>query len=284
MPDARKTTSTTRLPLTGATATRALTPLRPGMPAMDSIHKTMTFAPKAGGPTYHIMRTTETDAYEKTSTAVDLSKLLRTKGVPPSAALAKAVKKPPSTGDNYAGTDRKAAKLSKAQGATKVFSDLKDLIASLAPEKTMINHKPKILTTATSGRVKEEQRNVSVAAFLYAASREADCDFHLIVGRNHTLAPEMYMTMEVSGLPPKTDPAFDFTDLNAARTAFKKFFGTKLPGASYDFYDPPIPVKIEGSLFFDMTHATGGRPGPQSLKSRMPVIWEVHPLTSIKLG
>lgn len=284
MPNARKTTRTTRLPLTGATAKKPLTPLRPGMPAMDSIQKTMTIVPKAGGPTYHIMRTTETDGYEKTTTAVDLSKLLRTKGAPPSAALAKAVKKKPSTGDNYAGTDRKAAKLSKAPGAATTFSDLKDLIASLPAESKMIKHKPPIKTVATFGRVKEEQRNVSVEAFLYAASREADNDFHLIIGRDHTLTPEMYMTMEVSGLPPKNNPAFDFTDLNAARRAFKKFFGTKLPGAGYDFYDPPIPVHIEGSLFFDMTHATGARPGPQSLKSRMPVIWEVHPLTSIKLG
>jgi len=55
-------------------------------------------------------------------------------------------------------------------------------------------------------------------------------------------------------------------------------------GGTYDFYDPPIPIKIEGSLFFDITHATGSRPGPHSLKSRMPVIWEVHPLTSIELG
>ena len=283
MPDPRKAT-TTRLPLTGATATKTLTPMRPGMPALDSIQKTLTFAPRAGGPTYHIMRTTETDAYEQTPAALDLSKLLRTKGAPPTAALAKAAKKPPSTGDNYAGTDRKAAKLSKAQGPTKAFSDLKDLIASLPPESTMIKHKPRILKTATSGRVKEEQQNVSVSAFLYASSREADNDFHLIVGRNQNSAPEMYMTMEVSGLPPNNDPKFDFTDLNAARSAFKKFFGAKLPGAGYDFYDPPIPVNIEGSLFFDMTHATGARPGPQSLKSRMPVIWEVHPLTSVKLG
>jgi len=254
------------------------------MPAIDSIQKTLTLAPKAGGPTYHIMRTTETDAYEQTPAALDLSKLLRTKGAPPTAALAKAAKKQPSTGDNYAGTDRKTAKLSKAQGPTKAFSDLKDLIASLPPESTMIKHKPNIPTTATSGRVKEEQQNVSVSAFLYASSREADNDFHLIVGRNQNSAPEMYMTMEVSGLPPNNDPKFDFTDLNAARSAFQKFFGAKLPGAGYDFYDPPIPIKIEGSLFFDMTHAAGARPGPQSLKSRMPVIWEVHPLTSIKLG
>ena len=85
MPDPRKAT-TTRLPLTGATATKTLTPMRPGMPALDSIQKTLTFAPRAGGPTYHIMRTTETDAYEQTPAALDLSKLLRTKGAPPTCS------------------------------------------------------------------------------------------------------------------------------------------------------------------------------------------------------
>jgi hypothetical protein len=189
--------------------------------------------------------------------------------------------KPPK-GDNFAGSDRKAAKLSKATATLEKFKDLKDLIGSFAPEGKMIKHKPKITTAPTSGRVKEEERNVSVAAFLYAASREADNDFHLIIGRDLKLAPEMYMTMEVSGLPPKASAAF--TDLNSARSAFKKFFGAKLPGMTYDFYNPPIPIKIEGSPFFDMTHATGSRPGPQSLKSRMPTIWEVHPLTSVKLG
>ena len=284
MPDPRKTTTTNRLPLTGATAGRPLNPLRAGMPTLDSIHKTIEFAPKAGGPTYHIMRTTETDAYEQTPPALKLAKLLRTKGAPPAAALAAAVKAKKPKGDNFAGNDRKAAKLSKAQADTENFSDLEDLIASLTPESNMIKHKPKIATAPTSGRVKEEERNVSVAAFLYAASREADNDFHLIVGRDHKLSPEMYMTMEVSGLPPKGDAKLDFTDLNSARSAFKKFFGAKLPGTTYDFYDPPIPIGIQGSLFFDVTHATGSRPGPSSLKSRMPTIWEVHPLTSIKLG
>jgi len=283
MPDPRKTTATKRLPLTGATSSTELVPLRSGMPAMDSIHTTMAFAPKAGGPTYRIIRTTETDSYETTPPAVKLSKMLRVKGAPPSAALTAAVKAKPPKGDNFAGTARKAAKLSKAQTPIEKFKDLKDLIGSFAPESKMIKHKPPITTAATSDRVKEEKRNVSVSAFLYAASREADNDFHLIVGRDHKLTPEMYMTMELSGLPAKAAPAF--TDLNSARSAYKKFFGaSKLPGFTYDFYDPPIPIKIEGSLFFDMTHATGSRPGPQSLKSRMPTIWEVHPLTSIKLG
>jgi hypothetical protein len=118
---------------------------------------------------------------------------------------------------------------------------------------------------------------------LFAASREADNDFHLIVGRDLNAGQEMYMTMEMSGLPPASTPAF--AALNAARTTYKQFFGTQnLPGAGYHFYQPPIPVQVDGSLFYDASHSTGQAPGPPSLKSRMPTIFEVHPITKIKLG
>jgi hypothetical protein len=145
----------------------------------------------------------------------------------------------------------------------------------------MIHRKPPITVTADSNRVAPEKRNVRVKSFLYAASREDDNDFHLIIGRDPDRTLEMYMTAELSGLPPQN--AASFTKLKAARDAFKAFFGAHLPGFTYDFYDPPIPVVIEGSLFFDMTHATGQRPGPQSLKSRMPTIWEIHPVSAIKV-
>jgi hypothetical protein len=108
-----------------------------------------------------------------------------------------------------------------------------------------------------------------------------DNDFHLIVGRDPNKTPELYMTMELSGLPSSSSQFFK--KLKAARDAYKNFFAQNLPGLTYDYYDPPIPVDIEGSLFFDITHATGQRPGPKSLKSRMPVIWEVHPITKIIL-
>jgi hypothetical protein len=281
MPDLKKTTMTKRLPLTGATTSTTLTPLRAGMPAMDSIHQVTTFKPKAAGPTYQIIKTTETDSYDTAPAVVSLTKKLRTKGPIPSAAIA-AVSKAKPKGDNFTGKDRKAAKLSKGTGKLEKFKDLKDLVASLTPDSKMVNHKPKITIAATSGRVTEEQRNVSVTAFLYAAKAEADCDRHCIVGRDPKLSPEIYMTMELSGLPPKN--AATFAELSAARATFKKFFAGHDPGMTYEFYNPPVPVTIEGSLFFDMTHATGGGPGPQSLKSRMPTIWEVHPITSIKLG
>jgi hypothetical protein len=186
-------------------------------------------------------------------------------------------------GDKFQGTDRRAAKLSIATAKTEAFDDLKDLLDSLISLDKMKKHKPKIERDADSGRVEEEQRNIRVSAFLYAAKREKDNDFHLIIGRDPDETPEMYMTMELSGLPSANSASFK--KLNSARNSFKKFYhdflNVSLPGAGYQFPDPPIPVTIEGSLFFDVTHSTGQAPGPKSLKSRMPTIWEVHPITKM---
>ncbi len=271
---------TRRLTLTGRPLPAQLNLARPGMPSADSIHEARRVI-TARGQRFRILRTTEVDDYESTPAAVALRKALRGRATPSPTALMAAMKKKPA-GDQFAGTARKAAKLSIASGPTKSFNDVKTLIASFVPDDTMVAHKPKITTTAASGRVSAENKNVKVKAFLYAASREDDNDFHLIIGRAPTKSPEMYLTIEVSGLPPQNSPALG--PLTATRNAFKAFFGADLPGFTYDFYDPPIPVTVTGSLFFDMGHSTGQRPGPPSLKSRMPTIWEVHPVTAITLG
>src|SRR5262245_58253619 len=154
---------------------------RAGLPAQDSIIA-VTETPK-----FKILHTEEVDRYEKGALGLGLA----------SAAHAAA-----PSGDNFGGTDRKAAKLSISTADIENFRDVMDVIGSLVAESEMKAHKPKIKTTATSGRVQEEERNVHVNAFIYAASREADNDFHLIVGRDPSVKPEMYMTMELSGLPP----------------------------------------------------------------------------------
>ncbi|MGH9871735.1 MAG: pYEATS domain-containing protein [Pyrinomonadaceae bacterium] len=181
-------------------------------------------------------------------------------------------------GDNYQGIARQVAKLSIGKGPVENFKELKDLIDSLPPDSTMMAHVPPITNNANSARVKEEQRNIRVRAFLYAARKERNNDFALIVGRNESL-PEMYMIMDMSGLPPLSSKSFP--QLNAARTQFKDFFGSGLPGVSYDFYYPPIPVEVEGSLFFNYGH-NFDKPGPKSLRSRIhSKHWEVHPITKI---
>lgn len=280
MPRVQKTTKTNRLLLTGAKASAPIDPLQTGMPALDSIHDDRTTLKKKG-KTYRVLKTTEVDSYETTPTAVALAKVLKGKKAPAPKAIAAAAKSRPPSGENFAGIDRKIAKLSIASAPMQNYTDVTALIASLPSVDAMI--KLNIPTGPSSDRVAQEKRNIHVKGFLYASSREADNDFHLIVGDDPNAAQEMYMTMEVSGLPPANSAAFP--ELNAARTSFKHFFGANnLPGAGYNFYRPPIPVEVEGSLFFDATHSTGQAPGPPSLKSRMPTIFEVHPITSIKLG
>lgn len=220
-------------------------------------------AAPAGRPQYHILRTLEVDEYEAP--------------VAPAEIMALAAARHAPADNTFRGTARKAAKLSIVNAATEQFDDVSALIDTLPDDRTMADNAD-ITTDATNDRVPEEKRNVRMPAFLYAASMENDNDFHLIIGRDPA-KPPTYMTAEVSGLPPRNSASF--ATLNSARAAYLEFFASGLPGATYDFYDPPIPIEIEGSLFWDASHAHGGRPGPSKLRPKMPVVWEIHPVTKI---
>lgn len=249
---------------------------RPGMPDPNTVlakivlqpiaPKRMGAPPPKGTPqrVYTILRTNQVDEYE-TPPASD-------------AAVLAAPKTMKAAGNTFKGTDRKAAKLSVSKKKVKKMTDLKDVIDGLPSESSMLDQH--ISKDKKSGRVPDEDRNVRVTAWLYAASREGDNDFHLIIGRDPSLANQMYMTMEVSGLPTKTAPSYKA--IKKARDAYTTFFKDNLPGTGYDFPDPPVKLEIGGSLFFDVTHATGGRPGPKTLRPHMPVIWEVHPVTFLE--
>lgn len=245
---------------------------RARLPASNAIVAEKLFAPNRPmsdipaadrATAYRILRTVEVDEYDPPVGAAEVQPFGEAQ---------------PEVNQNFRGTSRKAAKLSISNAAVEEFHDVAALIDTLPNHASMVTHQPEITTAANSRRVTSEDRNIRVAAFLYAASREDDNDYHLIVGRDPALDP-VYMTMEVSGLPPANSE--HFARLEGARQSFSSFFGGDLPGTSYDFYDPPIPLEVEGSLFFDMSHATGSRPGPQSLRNDMPVVWELHPIARI---
>jgi hypothetical protein len=179
--------------------------------------------------------------------------------------------------DNFHGTDRKAAKISISDGSTQTFSDLAALLDSslFLPDDQMVNHDPPIPKTANSGRVEEEQHNVVVTAFLYASAKEPDNDFHCIVGTEPGQPPR-FLNVEVTGLP--LSGPFR-AQLKTVRDKFKEFFGQDLPGKGYSKFDPPIPVRISGSLFFDVDHPAGAV-GPTGLKPT--TAWEIHPVTDIE--
>lgn len=273
---------------------------RPGLPNPKSVVMEIPFSPAGvfsmaevspAAPKYRILRTTEVDQYETPPSKLEVAQSLAPESMVLEAAKKSKKKKgktkpKAASGDLFKGTSRKASKLSISDAKTEKFADLGDMIATLVPDKTM--RTKGITRDAGSKRVAEEDRNVRVDCYIYAASREDDRDYHLILGRDPDAGgKEVYLTMELSGLPPAN--AKSRAALEKARDAFKAFFAKhfagNLPGTSYDFYDPPIHVEIEGSLFWDASHggAKDSKPGPQSLRSKIPNVWEVHPISKIKL-
>ena len=164
----------------------------------------------AAGPTYRILRTNEFDAKD-TPTPV----------APFSAPVA-------PVGDDFAGEARKSAKLVLAEAPVEDLADVGALIATLPADTAMVRHRPRITTAPDSGRVAEENRNVRLRAFLYAASREADNDFHLIVGGDPNSEPHVYMTNEISGLPPREATVSPLSNRRATPTRLSS--ATTCPG------------------------------------------------------
>lgn len=231
------------------------------LPASSSVREVAQLV-SPRGTKYRVLKTHELDPYEPPLAQAEMVTMGAQRVSP---------------GDDFTGKDRKDAKLSIASANVEPFGDLQELLNSLPADDEMIKHVPPLTTDQHSNRVAEEDRNLKVQAFLYAASQEGDHDYHFIVGRDPN-SPAMYMNMELSGLPPHN--ASSFAKLKAARDAFKAFIGPHLPGPGYHHYDPPIPIEVQGSLFFDITHAHGPHPGPAALKPNS--IFEIHPITDIK--
>lgn len=178
----------------------------------------------------------------------------------------------------FRGTDRKAPKTSIASGSVKGFSDVAALAATLPTDTAMRNHTP-ALTTSTSTRAVEEQRNVHVKAWIYAIKYETDNDWHVILGTRPTVSTKTFFNAEVSGLPSSSATAF--ATLRAARQGLAAVLANDLPATNtYRLYDHPLPVTVEGSLFFDVDHEAGVV-GPTGMRPN--TAWEIHPITKVQL-
>ncbi|MBL8178158.1 MAG: hypothetical protein JNK48_26020 [Bryobacterales bacterium] len=176
------------------------------------------------------------------------------------------------SGDNFLGTARKAAKLSIASG-TVTSTTLCTFLQNLPTDTSM--RSLNIPKGADSGRVKQEDFNASFKAFIYASSFPADNDYHVILG-DVSANPTCLLNVEVSGLPASTEPSF--ATLDNVRKAYKACMGSALPSGGYKTYDPPLEVTIQGSGFFDVSHASGTI-GPSGLKPA--TAWELHPITGL---
>jgi hypothetical protein len=210
---------------------------------------------------YRVISTDEVDESEPTERPGPLRALARTT----------------NSGEIFAGQLRGDPKTSVATGVLESYSTIAALRSALPAETDMLALH--ISSASDSERTSEEQHNVSVVGVIYAASKETDNDFHLIVGDKDCESGDCLINVEVSGLP-KDPAAPDYPVLSAVRTKFETYLDQQLPGRKYKKFDPPIPVTISGSIFFDVDHAAGAI-GPTGM--RPSSAWEIHPLTDIKV-
>ena len=214
------------------------------------------------GHTFTILRPIDTEP-----SALPLIPMLahRPDAFAPSAALA--LSAPLEESVDFAGRARKAAKTSIASGAMRRYGNLSLLVGSLVRDDTM--RALHISDAEDSNRVAQENKNVSVTAYLYATKRERDDnDYHLILGSAPSArSTTKFLNSEIAGLADNPSRA----RLAAARSKFENLYA----GAQEK---PPMKVRVKGSLFFDLHHAAG----EAAAASYTPkTAWEIHPITDI---
>lgn len=117
-----------------------------------------------------------------------------------------------------------------------------------------------------------------VTAWIYAIKYEADQHLHVILGSDPDIDEEPFFSAEISGLPLSSSSAH--STLLKVRQTLADILGNELPGGSkYRKYKRPIPVVIEGSLFFDIDHKAGVV-GPEGMRAETAL--EIHPVTKIR--
>ena len=143
-------------------------------------------------------------------------------------------------------------------------------------DQVMRNLSPPLTCDPTKGRRAREQRNVVVKAFLYAASKEDDNDFHVMIGDEDCTTGNCYINVEISGMPPTSSASFDA--LEDARIGFLELLGGEEPGTKYVEFEP-FPVTVSGSSFFDVDHAAGSVGAPCC---KPDTAWEIHPVRTFE--
>jgi hypothetical protein len=137
---------------------------------------------------------------------------------------------------------------------------------------------PETKLAVTPFRVAEEQRNVTIPAWIWYVRKEADNDFHVIVGSSADPANVTYMNVEVSGLPIAADDP-NLADLQNARGQLTGLVGHDPSDVHYEAFTPPLPVSVTGSLLYDGDHVPG-EVGPTGHQPQ--TTWEIHPVSTIQ--
>jgi hypothetical protein len=190
--------------------------------------------------------------------------------------------------DVFKGTSRRVAKtiilnapVVDAGSVAELFTTGPDAPTRLQSSQHMIAKH--IAKGPNVNRVPEERRNVRVSGYIYAFRKEADNDYHVIIGDAPGTPNPKYLNVEVSGIPIGGSDE-NRQQLWAVRNAFKETFGLQDQSDdaglnSYFRPHPPVPVRIAGSIFWDCEHEPPHTVGPNDFKPL--TAWEIHPISEL---
>jgi hypothetical protein len=185
-----------------------------------------------------------------------------------------------SSSEVFKGKFRPEAKTSYSKGRKESATDVESLLNKLPTDAQMTLQHHELIAKDRNhenhvARIAEEQRNVTVKAWLYWVGHQRDNDYHLILGDTSELSSgTLFMNAEISGLP-KTHPNQQpFVKL---RGALRQVLAANhnIKGA----FEKPVPVRITGSLLWDGEHRNPHNVGPKKpMDIRPKKAWEIHPI------
>jgi hypothetical protein len=183
----------------------------------------------------------------------------------------------------FDGKFRRVAKTKLPPGPAREYASVQEFVDQVVTplnDQAVRQQFPAVFNK-TADRVAPERHKVRVHALLYAVKLEGDEDLHCILG---DIEPTPYITAEVSGLAaPQTTGT-----LVRVREQLRSLIGeTGLQKSKSRYFrpEPPVPVMVTGSLFYDTEHDPGqigpNASGPGKPARKAVTQWEIHPVHSM---
>lgn len=180
----------------------------------------------------------------------------------------------------FNGKFRAEAKTSYSKARKERATDIESLLKNLPTDAQMTTEHHELVTKDKNHqnhqpRIDREERNVTVKAWLYWVGRQADNDYHMIIGDTSQLTSQtVFMNTEISGLPQGPPDQQPFVGLRGTLKNTLAAHRNK-NGA----FVAPLPVSITGSLLWDGEHRNPNNAGPKKpVDIRPKKAWEIHPI------
>ncbi|MGI9087143.1 MAG: hypothetical protein ACR2HH_05295 [Chthoniobacterales bacterium] len=177
--------------------------------------------------------------------------------------------------ETFRGAYRESAKTSFASGATHSYKTVSNLLAPLPSDPQMAQQFPELLKVSDIPRIALETRNVKIPAWIYWFASEGDNDFHIILGSTAQLtSATIFMNSEISALPGDDPARLPFAQ---RRRDFRAIMAKNRNVGG--LFDPPVAVRVSGSLLWDAEHRAPKAVGPKGLQPAKA--WEIHPIKQL---